>query len=54
MITNINEKSKNPNIVGTLGYMLTCHKAPERSLYGLDELKIRWHGFFSVVVDNFH
>ncbi len=35
MITNIIEKSKNHNIIGTLGCMLTYHKAPERSLYGL-------------------
>ncbi len=35
MITNIIEKSKNQDIVGALGYMLTYHKAPERSLYGL-------------------
>ncbi len=35
MITNIIEKSKHRDIVGALGYMLTCHKAPERSLYGL-------------------
>ncbi len=35
MITNIIEKSKNHNIVGALGYMLTYHNAPERSLYGL-------------------
>ncbi len=35
MITNIIEKSKNHAIVGALGYMLTCHKAPERSLYAL-------------------
>ncbi len=35
MITNIIEKSKNRDIVGALGYVLTYHKAPERSLYGL-------------------
>ncbi len=35
MITNIIEKSKSPDIVGALGYMLTYHKAPERSLCGL-------------------
>ncbi len=35
MIINIIEKSKNQNIVGALGYMLTYHKAPEMSLYGL-------------------
>ncbi len=35
MISNIIEKSKNPDIVGVLGYMLTYHNAPERSLYGL-------------------
>ncbi len=35
MITNIIKKSKNHDIVGALGYMLTYHKAPERSLYGL-------------------
>ncbi len=35
MITNIIEKSKNHDIVGALGYMLSYHKAPERSLYGL-------------------
>ncbi len=35
MITNIIEKSKNHDIVGALGYMLTFHKALERSLYGL-------------------
>ncbi len=35
MITNIIERSKNDDIVGTLGYMLTYHKAPERSLYGI-------------------
>ncbi len=35
MITNIIEKSKNHDIVGALGFMLTYHKAPERSLYGL-------------------
>ncbi len=35
IITNIIEKSKNHDIVGALGYMLTYHKAPERSLYGL-------------------
>ncbi len=35
MITNIIEKSKIHDIVGTLGYMLTYHKATERSLYGL-------------------
>ncbi len=35
MITNIIEKSKNHDIVGALGYMLTYHKAPGRSLYGL-------------------
>ncbi len=35
MITNIIEKSKNHDIVGALGYMLTYHRAPERSLYGL-------------------
>ncbi len=35
MITNIIEKSKNHDIVGELGYMLTYHKAPERSLYSL-------------------
>ncbi len=37
-ISNIIEKSKNHDIVdivGALGYMLTDHKAPERSLYGL-------------------
>ncbi len=34
-ITNIIEKSKNHDIVGTLGYVLTYHKTPERSLYGL-------------------
>ncbi len=32
MITNIIEKSKNYE---ALGYMLTYHKAPERSLYDL-------------------
>ncbi len=35
MITNIIEKSKNHDIVGGLGYMLTFHKAPERLLYDL-------------------
>ncbi len=35
MINNIIEKLKNQDIVGALGYMLTYHKAPERSLYGL-------------------
>ncbi len=35
MITNIIEKSKNNDIVGALGYMLTYHKAPERSVYDL-------------------
>ncbi len=35
MITNIIEKSKNHNFIGALWYMLTYHKAPERSLYGL-------------------
>ncbi len=35
MITNITEKSKNHDIVGALGYMLTYHKASETSLYGL-------------------
>ncbi len=35
MITNIIEKSKNQDIVGALGYMLTQHEARERSLYGL-------------------
>ncbi len=35
MITNIIKKSKNHDIVGALGYMLTYHKAPERSPYGL-------------------
>ncbi len=34
MITNIIEKSKSHDIVGALGYKLTYHKAPERSLYG--------------------
>ncbi len=34
MITNIIEKSKNHDIVGALGYILTYHKDPERS-YGL-------------------
>ncbi len=34
MITNIIEKSKNHDIVGALGYMLTYRKAAERSLYG--------------------
>ncbi len=35
MITKIVEKSKNHDIVGALGCMLTYHKAPKRSLYGL-------------------
>ncbi len=35
MITNIIEKSKNHDIFGALEYMLTHHKSPERSLYGL-------------------
>ncbi len=35
MITTIIEKLKNYDIVGALGYMLTYHKASERSLYGL-------------------
>ncbi len=35
MITNIIEKSKNHDIVEAFRYMLTYHKAPERSLYGL-------------------
>ncbi len=35
MITNIIEKSKNHDTVGALGCMLTYHKAPERSLYGI-------------------
>ncbi len=35
MITNIIEESQNRNIVGALGCMLTYHKAPKRSLYGL-------------------
>ncbi len=35
MITNIIEESKNHDIVRALGYMLTYHKAAERSLYGL-------------------
>ncbi len=35
MITTIIEKSKNHDIVEALGCMLTYHKAPERSLYGL-------------------
>ncbi len=41
MITNIIEKSKNHDIVGELGYMLTYQKAPERStVWPLDELEI--------------
>ncbi len=40
-ITNSIEKSKNPDIVGELGCMLTCHKAPERYVWPLDELEIR-------------
>ncbi len=35
IISNIIEKSKNHDIVGALGYMLTYHNAPEKSLYGL-------------------
>ncbi len=35
MIANIIEKSKNHDVVGALGYILTYYKAPERSLYGL-------------------
>ncbi len=35
MITNIIEKSKNHDTVGAFGYMLTYHKDPKRSLYGL-------------------
>ncbi len=31
MITNITEKSRNHDIVGALGYMLTYHEAPKRS-----------------------
>ncbi len=39
MISNIIEKSKNHAIVGALGYMLTYHKAPERSLYEGDPIR---------------
>ncbi len=35
MINNFIEKSQNHDIVGALEYMLTYHKASERSLYGL-------------------
>ncbi len=42
MITNIIKKSKNHDIVGALGYVLTYHKAPEKvPVCPLDELEIQ-------------
>ncbi len=54
MITNINEKSKNHDIVAALGYMLTYHKALKGHCMASRRARNSVAWFFSVVVDNFY